>query len=95
MLRSTSLPTFSAILVQMEAPICYYPQESPCVAGTSLDVKLQLIRCYLYFFSRWKTGDLLCVVNTFLRTVSLSGGWEAKKKQGKEQIHQSLLHLKT
>lgn len=47
MLRSTSLPTFNTIPVQMEAPICYHPQESLCVAG-SLDVKLQLIRCYLH-----------------------------------------------
>lgn len=36
-LRSTSLPALSAILAQTEAPICYYPQESPCIAGSSLD----------------------------------------------------------
>lgn len=89
MLRSTSLPTLSAILAQMEAPICYYPQESPCIAGSSLDVKLQLIRCYWLFFSRWKTRGLLSVENSFLKTVSPSRGWEAKKK-ARQRAHTSV-----
>lgn len=83
MLRSTSLPALSAILAQMEAPICYYPQGSPCIAGSSLDVQLQLIKCYWLFFSRWKTRGILSVENSFLKTASPSQGWEAKKNNKK------------
>lgn len=95
MLRSASLPAFRAILFQMETPSCCHPQENPCVAGSSLDVELQLIRCYLHFFSRWKTRDLLTAYGKHLPENCTAGlGWEAFKKQDKEQIPQSLLHLK-
>lgn len=62
----------------------------------SLDVKLQLIRCYLHFFSRWKTRNLATVCGKHLpeNCITVQGVGSQKKKQGKGQTHQSVLHLK-
>lgn len=60
--------------------------------------RIQLIRCYWLLFSRWKTRGFYWVWKTpsWKLHHHLKGGKpKEKKKQGKEQIDQSLLRLKT
>lgn len=51
----------------------------------SLDLKLQLIRCYLHFFSRWKTRNLATVCGEHLpeNCITVHGVGSQKKTKNK------------
>lgn len=56
----------------------------------SLDVKLQLIRCYLHFFSRWKTRNLATVCGKHLPENCITVQRVGSQKKARQRTNTSV-----